>query len=165
MHTWSPRDADGDDVAALAELQGAATRVGYAHIFPPESPAPALDELVADWRAAVADPELTVVVADGNDGIWGSVAFRPDPADSDRGDLRRLHVMPDRWGSGIGAALHDSALVRMRARGWARASLWVLEANERARGIYERRGWRLSSDRKLPWPDLSVAEVRYERDL
>lgn len=162
---WFLREATHDDAAALANLHHAAATVGYAGIFPPESPAPTVEQLAAEWRAALEDSRLTVLIAEGGDGIWGSVAFRPDPADPHRADLCRLHVLPARWGAGIGGHLHDAAVSGMQTRGWSRASLWALEANGRARGLYERRGWRLTGDRKFPWPGLAVAEVRYERGL
>jgi hypothetical protein len=46
-----------------------------------------------------------------------------------------------------------------------RAELWVLERNTRARAMYERRGWALVPDRRLEWPGISVAEVRYGHEL
>jgi hypothetical protein len=59
--------------------------------------------------------------------------------------------------------LHDSVLEHLRAVGDGVVALWVLEANARARSMYERWGWRPTPDRQTVYP--GVDELRYLRDL
>jgi len=55
--------------------------------------------------------------------------------------LFALYLAPEAAGRGIGTALLERAEELMRAGGFSRASLWVLETNTRARTFYERAGW------------------------
>jgi GNAT superfamily N-acetyltransferase len=64
------------------------------------------------------------------------------------GWLHGLYVVPDEWGSGAGARLHDAA-VEAIAAAHDEARLWCLTENHRARRFYERRGWRLNGDERV----------------
>jgi len=79
-------------------------------------------------------------------------------------ELRRLYVIPDRWGEGIGNLLHDAALQSAQRVGATTASLWVLEKNKRARAFYEHRGWQLTASAGAN-EQGGVVEVQYERAL
>jgi GNAT superfamily N-acetyltransferase len=110
------RRARADEVETLLAIQRSACVNAFAHIFPPDL-YPFPDALVRDaWDEALADPDVeTYVAVDAGETI-GSVSI---------GDvfLRTLYVVPSRWRSGIGTALHDFALERLRARGHATAKL------------------------------------------
>jgi GNAT superfamily N-acetyltransferase len=150
------RRARADEVAALVRLHLDTVLVAYRPWFPPESVPPSAAALEALWSNDLRDAHAVLVVED--DGrLIGSVVARAN------GDLARLHVLPDRWGEGIGGALHDAAVDVLREHGHARAELWVIAENERARSLYERRGWALDPDRSIK--ELDVTEVRYWRSL
>jgi GNAT superfamily N-acetyltransferase len=76
--------------------------------------------------------------------------------------LRDLYVVPEAWGSGVAAALHETALGWMRNRA-DEAILWVGEANARARRFYERKGWRADGERRAS--SLGPPELRYRLPL
>jgi GNAT superfamily N-acetyltransferase len=78
------------------------------------------------------------------------------------GELRDLYVVPDAWGSGVAAALHETALDWMRRRA-DEAILWVGEANGRARRFYEREGWTPDGERRAS--SLGPPEIRYRLRL
>ena len=79
--------------------------------------------------------------------------------------LRTLYVLPSRWRTGVGSALHDHALERLRARGRQRARLWTLEENGPGRRFYEKRGWTLSAEtRVVPFPPNPI-DVQYVKEL
>jgi GNAT superfamily N-acetyltransferase len=69
-------------------------------------------------------------------------------------ELYALYVLPDFWGSGAGQQLFDAALPF--------TSLWVLEANARARAFYERNGFRADATKEIVFGE-PVVEVRYVR--
>src|SRR4051794_4922993 len=77
----------------------------------------------------------------------------------------RSMSFPSTWGSGMGRALHDAALLTLAQR-YREATLWVLDSNTRARAFYERNGWSgdgaIRADRR---GDAILDEVRYRRDL
>ena len=155
------RRASPDEVRELAALHLRAALAGYAHIFPPEAPPPTIGELTEQWRRMFDGGGAVFVAVDGDgdgDQIIGEVVAID-------GHLARLYVDPGEWGGGIGAALHDAAIDELRGNGCASASLWVLEANDRARRFYERRGWRPDGRRKATYAPAGIDDVGYSLKL
>jgi ribosomal protein S18 acetylase RimI-like enzyme len=77
-----------------------------------------------------------------------------------RGHVSMVFVTPRSWGSGIGCELLDALHLTMRKHGYSSASLWTRASNERARRLYEGRGYERTSDvKQLPGGDTIV---RYE---
>lgn len=159
------RRATRADAPALATVHLDTVLVAYAGIFPTHAPVPALDGVVEEWEAAFADRGFSAFLAEDGAAAVGTVAVRADPDAPGCGQLRRLHVLPQLWGRGVGSGLYNTALAAMRTDGYAEAGLWVLEDNARARAFYERRGWTLVPARILTWPGLETIEVRYRLDL
>ena len=160
------RPAGLDDVDALAAVELDTALTAYAGIFPPEAPAPTLEEFTARWRARLTREPVAGAVFVVGDPIVGLVMADPAPElDTDpeaHGHLRALYVDPGHWGQGIGRALHDAAVEYLRiCRPQLRPlSLWVMERNERARARYEKWGWVRTDDRQEIYPGID--ELRYE---
>jgi GNAT superfamily N-acetyltransferase len=144
-----------------------AALAGYEGIFPPEAPKPTAAGLTERWRRTLAEGasgDAALVACHGhNQMVVGTVAAAPDPQDPRAGHLHRLYVDPDHWGGGIGRHLHDAALDHLRLTGHGVVALWVLEANVRARSMYERWGWHPTPTRQSVY--AGVDEVLYLRDL
>ncbi len=70
--------------------------------------------------------------------------------------LSTMGVDPDFRGRGFGTALMGAATDRGRELGFARASLLVSKAKEKARKMYERLGYRIAGD-------VAIADVEYHR--
>jgi GNAT superfamily N-acetyltransferase len=151
------------DLDAMAAVHRQAVLTGYASIFPTEAPKPSMAQLRRDWEDCL-DNGAVAMVAEETSEIIGTVLTRADP-DFPGGQLRWLTVVPSLWGRGVGGRLHDAALLRLAQAGFIEAGLWVLEENDRARGMYERRGWQLVNETVYTWPGLDVREVRYRRSL
>ncbi|TGN66155.1 GNAT family N-acetyltransferase [Nocardioides eburneiflavus] len=131
------RVATAVDAAGLRDLERAASRAGLAHVFG-ELPYPD-DDVLARWALLLDDPEVVVEVVEDGLGLVALVAH-------DGATLRHLAVRPDHWGAGLGR----EAFARAEAAGARR--LWVLEANGRARRLYESLGWRPSgTTQECPW--------------
>lgn len=157
-----------DAAEEITRLHRRAAQTAFAHIFPAEAPPPPFDEDLARWRFWLgADREQGrqpyTVEADGR--IVGVVLAGPDPDDPAVGHLARFYVDPDRWGTGIGTALHDVAIADLANRRFLVATLWVLEDNVRARRWYERLGWIQTSERKPSYEPAGIYDARYVRDL
>jgi GNAT superfamily N-acetyltransferase len=150
-----------NDAAVIADIHWATVSVAY-RLFFPGRPMPSAGELREEWVSALADPTAVALLATVDGRPAGSVLARADrqfPA----GELHALHVLPSQWGHGIGSALHDGALELLAGAGYDTAWLWVIAANDRARRIYERRGWTPRSD--IAQDYLGAQELRYSRPL
>jgi GNAT superfamily N-acetyltransferase len=145
------------DAETLYAIHRESAITAYVHIFPPDRyPFPDA-EMRAHWVASLGDDETKVVIAERAARPVGFAGVSP-------GWLKSLFVVPDEWGRGAGNALHDEAVRLLRAKE-ADARLWVLEANERARGFYERRGWVFDDERRpSDFPPYPPA-LRYALDL
>jgi len=152
------REARPDEAGALAEIQRDASVSAFGHIFPPERYPYPLDEVRARWSSAVADPEITVLVAEVDGERAGVAGCRAEWLDG-------LYVHHQYWGHGVGRALHDEVLDRLRAGGSLRCHLWVLEANDRARQFYERLGWRENGDTRVVPFSPNPIDVGYTIEL
>lgn len=146
------RDAAAADAHGIATVLTRSWRAAYRGLLPDD----VLGGLsVADrerfWSGVLAEPppRVRLVVAIGTGGVVGFAAsgpplVPPDPADPDDpavGDIYALYLDPDVWGRGLGSQLHAAALERLRAGGFRRAGLWVLDGNERALRFYARHHW------------------------
>lgn len=158
------RSAGVEDVPALARVHLATVTTAYAPLFPSWAPRPTNDQIIRDWVSTMRDETSRTFIAEIDRRAVGTVAVRREP-DSDYAQLRRLHVVPERWRTGIGGALHDVALAAMRSAGYELGALWILMNNDRARSFYEHRGWTLIRGKELPSPELGTVEVRYELRL
>jgi ribosomal protein S18 acetylase RimI-like enzyme len=160
--------ADRSGAVELAALNLRAAVAAYGHIFPPEAPPPTVDELAAMWQHWLGDDwdrgRRAFVARLAGDSI-GVVLTGPDLEHPELGHLARLYVDPDHWGRGVGGRLYATALDQLRRDGFPAATLWTLEANERARSWYERLGWRITGARKPVYEPAGIDDVQYRLEL
>jgi len=165
------RDATVDDADAVALVHVHGWQWGYRGLLPGEY----LDGLSAErraeqWRSWLLEPGRTRTrLAEENGACVGFAVSGPsrDPgADDDTGEVYAIYVEEDVAGTGVGTELLGSAIAWLTERGFARATLWVLEGNARARRFYEREGWTLDGAAKSdPREDFTMDEVRYAMSL
>jgi GNAT superfamily N-acetyltransferase len=150
----SVRQSSRDEAETHFAIQRAASLAGLSHIYPPdEFPYP--DDAIRErWRETAG----TVLLAE-QDGRPLGVAL------AEACWLHGLYVVPEAWGAGVAAALHDAALAAMPD--CAEIKLWVLEENRRARRFYEKNGWRPNGQTRVveypPNPlDVGYSFIREE---
>jgi ribosomal protein S18 acetylase RimI-like enzyme len=105
-----------------------------------------------------------VLVANDDGEVVGSLLLGPwTDLESSRHvrEVKGLAVDPARRGEGIGAALLDAAIVRVRERGARRLVLRVLSGNAAARHLYESRGFEVEGARR----EAFLLEGAYVDDL
>lgn len=133
-------DADRTGVADIGYSSWLANRL-YQEWFDP-----AVEERARSWlQEWVKDPKCDVVVciADGEVIGWGARDNYETPGGGAPLDyISDLWVSPDAQGRGIGSALLNELIARMRAEGLARARIEVAQANLRAIDLYVRQGFR-----------------------
>lgn len=125
----------------------ASWRAAYAGLLPDRYLGRlSVEEREVQHRAWLQDPEPgsgTLVVE--LNGVLGFASFgRSRDADaSDRtGEVPAIYLRPDVVGVGIGRHLFSETIGALREEEYRRATLWVLQVNERARRFYEQAGWR-----------------------
>lgn len=123
--------------------------------------------LVAETGAAPAGAAIIGYARFGPEREAGSLA-RPLPATPAPGataELYAIYVRPQMWSTGAGRSLLAEVIDRTTALRYGTLSLWVLEANARARRFYERAGFTATGERKVEDRYDRVPEVRYTRPL
>ncbi|ACQ79854.1 GCN5-related protein N-acetyltransferase [Beutenbergia cavernae DSM 12333] len=174
------RDATIDDAFAIARVRTRGWQSGYAGIFSAEflggldaeDGGRRLHERMVEHGAAAIPPATANLVAEaGGDVVgWCLLGENRDEnltalrsADPDRlREIYAIYVDPEHWGVGAGRSLMAEAL---RRTGDAVVTLWVLEANTRARRFYTAAGFAPDGDRELySTGDQSAWEVRYRRE-
>ena len=165
------RDATVDDADAVALVHVHGWQWGYRGLLPDAY----LDGLSAErraeqWRSWLLEPGSTRTRLAEEDGAcvgFGVSGPSRDPgADDDTGEVYAIYVEEEVAGTGVGTELLRSAVAWLTERGFARATLWVLEGNARARRFYEREGWALDgSSKSEPREDFTMNEDRYARQL
>jgi GNAT superfamily N-acetyltransferase len=103
-------------------------------------------------------------VWDQDGKVSGFVAVVPEAEGQPGvGFLQALYVDPVAQGAGVGSALHDKALERLREQGVSEATLWVLADHEGGRAFFEGKGWQQEPDVADNDPHWGVETFRYRR--
>lgn len=166
------RAATPKDARAIAEVHVASWHWAYRN----DLPASALEgrtiedreRMWTEWFASL-EPAADVLVAEEAGRIVGFSGFgvsRDDGATDATGEIRTIYLLEGAAGKGIGRDLFARANERLRELGYRRATLWVLETNERSRRFYGRAGWTwdgTTSAHQFDCANLPI--VRYATDL
>lgn len=153
------RLATPDDAAAAARMHRECWREAYATMADADLLAARLSNAETwegTWREQVEHGPPRVLAVHGGEPIGFAVAGPardPGPVDT---ELLALYVRRAWWGTGVGQALLDEVV------GDRSCTLWVLEANLRARAFYARNGFAADGSRELmEW--LDTWEIRLVR--
>jgi len=181
------RPATAADAAAIATVRADSWRAAYGSLIP----AAALAEATGPASVRAYTEMLTrrscagIVVADpqqpGPSGhqVIGFASFGPErdaagqlgpppearPSGSAAGELYAIYVHPAYWGGQAGWQLMTGIVSRATAQRYVSRSLWVLEANDRARRFYERGGFAVTGESQVMDDLGGITEVRYWRPL
>jgi ribosomal protein S18 acetylase RimI-like enzyme len=152
------------DAADLADVHVTSWQEAYAGIFPDTYLDGLNSDVRAGWWRRQIDGGARVLVS-GSDRAVGFCSFGSSD-DEGWGEIFAIYVHPDHWGEGHGYELLVAGEARLAEQGHDRALLWVLEANERGRGFYERQGWMVGKPLRVEEiGGVQVTELRYEKSL
>ena len=134
------RLADSGDLAQIVEVFWQCWSQTYAEQLS-SGLQQAMDPARAEelWRAGLADPVSTVLVAASGTEVQGVVRFRLSAGGE--GYIASLYVRPRAHGGGVGRALLSTAEQNLARDGASSARLWVFAANTGALEFYRRSGW------------------------
>jgi ribosomal protein S18 acetylase RimI-like enzyme len=162
------RAAAPEDAEAVERLRLAGWQTAYRGIIPDAY----LDSMLVDVPRRRRHLETLpdgfcndVAVACGS--VIGWIAAGPcrdlDRLTPQQGEIFACYVHPDWWRTGTGRLLMEHALEALAHDGRDDVSLWVLEANQRARRFYAAIGFGPDGTRKLADLGEAVPELRYRR--
>ena len=167
----SIRRARKADARKIAEVHDAASRIVYDGILSDEVLAYfSIDRREALWQQVLADDTTTTFLLE-QDGVLTGFANVGPTRDADQdptftGEVTSIYLDPAFWGQGFGKTLCLRALDHLRTEGFEAASLWVIDANHRARSFYERLGFEHDGAVKTtPMHTGRRREVRYKLRL
>jgi ribosomal protein S18 acetylase RimI-like enzyme len=169
------RPARAGDADALARIQVAAWRRGFAGIVPEAL----LAQLTGDeaegawrdrWREAITNPptsrhRVLAAVTGGQEREVAGFASVGPATDQDRwpgtdGEVYELRISPERVGRGHGSRLLQAVADTLTEDGFHTVSVWALEADTALRGFLEAAGWAADGARGELDVGTSVPVVR-----
>lgn len=166
------RPARPEDAAAIAEIHVESWRAAYRGHMPDEL----LDSLSKagremTWHGELVDPaphsEIFLAERDDLVGFSACGPSRDRELDGTQtGEIYAVYVAPGRWREGIGGALLEASLDFLGREGFEKATIWVLESNQRARDFYEWAGFRADGAEKTELhKGVQLEEVRYRGSI
>lgn len=154
------RPAVPADAGAGAAMHAACWREAYGPYADPDRLAERLadtDRWVSAWTKHLIDgPPRILAEADGELVGFSVVGPSRDEDGATPYELYAIYVRAAHWGTGLGQRLWEAV------RPDGPCSLWVLEANARARGFYARNGFAPDGSREH-YDDLGAWEIRMVR--
>ncbi|TXC70510.1 GNAT family N-acetyltransferase [Sphingomonas ginsenosidivorax] len=170
---WRVRRAGPDDASALALVASATFLETYAtELAGADIVAHCLNntsvELFTRWTT---DRSTIVTIAEhapGHAPIGYAVLTAPDfPIDTRLTDveLRRIYILAQMQGTGLGKALMTRAFEDAAAAGHGRVLLGVYEHNYRAHAFYERLGFTRIGERRFTVGTATYTDPVYARDV
>lgn len=153
------RPARLEDAPRIAEIHVRSWQDAYRGLMPQAfldglEPAQRLPR----WVRALEAPDWprggSLVVAGPDGDLAGFASIGPTRDEDDDparvGEVRAIYLAPAAWGQGLGRRLMTAALEHLTSAGYAEATLWVLDANDRARRFYAAAGFAADGAAK-PW--------------
>jgi ribosomal protein S18 acetylase RimI-like enzyme len=111
---------------------------------------------------------ITLLVAEEDGEPAGFVACGPsrDPdPEPGVGEVQSFFVAAGRWRRGVGRQLMAAGLATLEKEGYAAATVWSFEANDRANAFYEAHGFERDGATRTEEGWAHIEEVRYRRPL
>lgn len=154
------RPATEKDTEAIRRVAERSWSAAYADVLDGE----VIDETVASWYSddslsdALNRPGTAFLVAAEDDEVVG---FCHGVCYEDEGDVLRLYVDPDRWGEGIGTALHERLRDDLLDFNMKRMRAMVLADNERGNEFYRELGFERTGEGEVELGGESYSENVY----
>ena len=142
------RHAAASDAAALASLGRRTFSETFGHLYSPENLGAFLrNHSEQSWAGELADPELSVRVAEANGEFVAYAKVGPPTLPFEpRGpslELRQFYVLKPWQGQGVSRQLMRWVIEEVKGRGDRDLYLSVFVDNHRARRFYERFGFKI----------------------
>lgn len=110
-----------------------------------------LQERTQQWHELLKqDVKVLLIEIDQQAVGFASICtFRDTSTDRSMGEISAIYLHPDYWRMGLGTKLCLAALTELKKEEYKEVFLWVLVANDQARGFYEALGFEATNSTKL----------------
>ncbi len=115
------------------------------------------EHLLSSWSAA-ADLKLIGGYLDETLVGVARIGADPESEDAKTGHLYSLYIAPTHHSHGLGRLLLESTVAKLSDLGFTTATLWVFEANTRARLLYEKK-WKPTGLTRVE-PEWEIPEIQ-----
>ncbi len=125
-----------------------------------------LEDATSFWETVLESSNDTLFLAFDGSAIVGFVCVSPCRREMppEVGEISSCYVHPEYQGKGLGKQLFSLAAQALRDAGYAKAALWVFEANWPARHFFSKLGYcKVGQSRYVK--GFAVNEVCYLRNL
>lgn len=156
------RPASPEDAAGIGRVHVRAWRSTYVGMVP-QSLLDGLDEArsALRWAERLQAPGLCCLVAERAGEVvgfaFGGPAREGFPPEVD-GELHALYLLAEHQGQGLGRALTEAFLAKLRAQGLGQVGVWVIAENP-ALGFYEALGARPVGEKVVDMGGALVKEL------
>ncbi|PVZ63471.1 GNAT family N-acetyltransferase [Pelagibaculum spongiae] len=120
------------------------------------------------WNKILEQSLGDLFVAVDNQQIIGFVHIcrcRDSDQNSEKvGEITSIYLDPKHVGRGVGFQLFTQAIKTLKASGFEKVMLWVLQENYSARAFYDKMGFEADGTEKY-LENLLLTEIRYQRAL
>ena len=89
----------------------------------------------------------------------------PDVEGGSTGEIWGIYILPEYWRRGFGMYLCQQGQSLLASRGFKIVTLWVLEANNRARRFYEAMDFKIDGSNKELSLGIPLKAIRYRKTL
>lgn len=142
-----------EDLPELAAIHVRIWQQAYAGQMPQDfldtlDPAQRLKGWQEGFNRHKGNPEYGAFLARVDEKAAGFISYGParDGNSSIAHEIYAVYLLQEYWSQGIGWKMFDCVAANFRARGIAKAYLWVLATNRKALGAYARWGGRIEKD-------------------
>lgn len=141
------------DLDEILDVQERASAASLADVYPPEHPLPT-EAIRMRWRGSFESGQNEFAVAECAGRVLG-VCMTSGPW------LHAMQVLPEAWGTGVAAELHEDALARLQAGGESEGLLRCLVENHRAKSFWAKHGWEpvpgaVGRQKDPPHPEIAL---------
>jgi ribosomal protein S18 acetylase RimI-like enzyme len=165
------RRASLEDVGDIAAIHVRSWQEAYRGIVPEDFlRSLSIERREVAWRDALQSRTSDTWIAEDAGRVLGWIntgSSRDADAGPRTGELWAIYVDPNTWRRGVGRALWREAEAQLRAAGFHRVTLWVLDVNQRALHFYESIGFSVDSghEKTIERGGATLREIRLRRDL
>lgn len=162
------RLAQVEDAAQIAEVHVLTWQCVYKGQIPDSYlKSLSIEKRTKGWIEQLNNPKkgihTLVVEVDGRVVGWSTAGIgRDEDFNPEIGELYAIYIHPNFIGKGLGSKLMEAALNQLRKDSYKKATLWVLDTNERTRKWYESKDWGIEGKTKVDVRDgFELHETRY----